>query len=279
VTRLIPSPPGRIIGGRVFYKGKDLMRASDEELRSVRGKEISMIFQEPRAALNPVLRAGEQIAEVLYFHDEEIRAIEDRKERKKRAMEKVCAMLGNIGIPNPERIAKSYPHELSGGMCQRVMIAMAMICNPSLLIADEPTTALDVTIQAQILELMKEMIRKYRSSVLMITHNLGVVAEVCDDVAVMYAGQIVEMGNVEKIFDEPVHPYTSGLIRAVPNVEKDIEELEAIPGSVPNLISPPGGCRFHPRCEHAMKICREKFPPATEMSEGHKVSCWLYGGA
>jgi len=279
IARLIPSPPGKILGGRVFYKGKDLRKASEAEMRSVRGKEISMIFQEPRSALNPVIRAGEQIAEVLYVHDEEIRSIGDQKEKEKKAMERVYAMLGSMGIPNPERIASSYPHELSGGMCQRVMIAMAMICNPSLLIADEPTTALDVTIQAQILELMKEMIRKYRSSVLLITHNLGVVADICDDVAVMYAGQIVERGMVEKIFAEPAHPYTSGLIRAVPNVEKDIGRLETIPGSVPNLINPPAGCRFHPRCDRAMDVCRESVPPVTEISDGHGVSCWLYGGA
>lgn len=278
IARLIPSPPGKILGGRVFYKGKDLRKASEAEMRSVRGKEISMIFQEPRSALNPVIRVGEQIAEVLYVHDEEIRSIGDQKEKEKKAMERVYAMLGSMGIPNPERIASSYPHELSGGMCQRVMIAMAMICNPSLLIADEPTTALDVTIQAQILELMKEMIRKYRSSVLLITHNLGVVADICDDVAVMYAGQIVERGMVEKIFAEPAHPYTAGLIRAVPNVEKDIGRLETIPGSVPNLINPPTGCRFHPRCDRAMDVCRESVPPVTEISDGHGVSCWLYGG-
>lgn len=278
LLRLIPSPPGKIISGKVLYKGNDLMKLSEKEMRNIRGKEISMIFQEPRSSLNPVLTAGDQIAEMLYIHDREILEKEDKKEKERIAMEKVCAMLKNVGISDPERVASSYPHELSGGMCQRVMIAMALICNPSMLIADEPTTALDVTIQAQILELMKDLVKKYRSSVLMITHNLGIVADMCDDVAVMYAGRIVEMGSVDKILGQPAHPYTTGLMKAIPNVEKDIDRLETIPGSVPNLISPPGGCRFHPRCSKAMGICKKKVPPTIEISEGHKVACWLYGG-
>jgi len=277
LLRLIPSPPGKIIAGKVFYKGNDLMKLSEKEMRNIRGKEISMIFQEPRSSLNPVLTAGDQIAEMLYIHDKEV-SEKDKKEKERMAMEKICAMLDNVGISDPERIASSYPHELSGGMCQRVMIAMALICNPSMLIADEPTTALDVTIQAQILELMKDLVKKYRSSVLMITHNLGIVADMCDDMAVMYAGRIVETGSVNKIFDQPAHPYTIGLMKAVPNVEKDVDRLETIPGSVPNLISPPEGCRFHPRCPKAMEICKKKVPPTIEISEGHKVACWLYGG-
>jgi len=278
IMGLIPSPPGKIVGGRIFYKGNDLLELDRRDMRNIRGKEISMIFQEPRSSLNPVLTAGEQIAEMLFLHDAEIRSDSDKKSREQRAMEKVHSILGAINISDPERVAKSYPHELSGGLCQRVMIAMAMICNPSLLIADEPTTALDVTIQAQILELMKNLTQKFNSSVLMITHNLGIVADMCNSVAVMYAGYIIESGDVMVIFNEPMHPYTTGLMRAIPRIEGDIGRLENIPGSVPNLISPPEGCRFHPRCAHAMKICGKKVPPLIEVSEGHSVACWLYGG-
>jgi len=274
ITRLIPDPPGRILSGSIQFKGKDLLKVSDDEMRAIRGKDISMIFQEPKSALNPVYTVGEQIAENALLHDETISGL-SKREKKREAWTKAVDMLRVVGIAEPERVAKSYPHELSGGMCQRSMIALAMVCNPSLLIADEPTTALDVTIQAQILELMKDLIKKFGSSVLLITHNLGVVAETCDDVAVMYAGKIIEKGSVRDVFKEPLHPYTRGLMEAIPSVEKKKEALKSIPGSVPNLINPPMGCRFHPRCEHAMKVCREREPQLFD----DRVACWLYEGA
>jgi len=278
ITRLIPDPPGKIVSGRILFNGRDLLKVSEDEMKAIRGKEISMIFQEPIMALNPVYTIGKQIAENVMLHDERVQSL-SRRERKTASWERAIETLKDVGIAEPERVAKSYPHELSGGMCQRAMIAMAMACNPLLLIADEPTTALDVTIQAQILELIKDLIKKFGSSVLVITHNLGVVAETCDDVAVMYAGYIVEKGSVYSVFKEPLHPYTKGLMNAIPNVEKKRDRLNSIKGSVPNLISPPSGCRFHPRCEHAMKICSEKVPGLYEESEGHAVACWLYGGA
>ncbi len=274
ITRLIPDPPGKIIAGSVLFKKKDLLKVSDEEIRAIRGKDISMIFQEPKSALNPVYTIGDQIAENVLLHDEDLKNL-SKKEKKREAWAKSIEALRVVGIAEPERIARSYPHELSGGMCQRSMIALAMVCNPSLLIADEPTTALDVTIQAQILELMKDLIKKFDSSVLLITHNLGVVAETCDDVAVMYAGKIIEKGNVREVFKEPLHPYTKGLMEAIPSVEKRKEALKSIPGSVPNLINPPSGCRFHPRCPYVKEICKEKEP---ELFDG-RVACWLYGGA
>jgi len=277
ILRLI-SAPGTIVDGNIIYKGKDLLKLNEDEIREVRGKEISMIFQEPRFSLNPVLTAGEQISEMLFFHDEEIRSCSVKKSRERRAMERTYKILEDIGISDPERIFKSYPHELSGGLCQRVMIAMAMICNPSLLIADEPTTSLDVTIQAQILHIMKRLIKEGGSSILMITHNLGIVAELCDDVAVMYAGRIVEKSDVMNIFEEPYHPYTIGLMNAIPDFEKDINKrrLETIPGFVPSLIHPPVGCRFHPRCNRVRDICSKEMPPNIEISKDHSVACWLY---
>jgi len=274
ITRLVPDPPGKIISGSALFKGKDLLKISDTIMGAIRGKDISMIFQEPKTALNPVYTVGEQIAESVLLHDESFADL-SRRERKREAWAKAVEVLNQVGIAEPERIAKSYPHELSGGMCQRSMIALAMVCNPSLLIADEPTTALDVTIQAQILELMKDLIKKFGSSVLLITHNLGVVAETCDDVAVMYAGKIIEKGTVREVFKEPLHPYTRGLMEAIPTIEKKKEALKNIPGSVPNLINPPSGCRFHPRCPYAKEICSKKEPDLFN----DRVACWLYGGA
>lgn len=278
ILRLISSPPGDIINGEIVYKGKDILKLSEDEMRKIRGKEISMIFQEPRSSLNPVLTSGEQIAEMLFYHDEEIRSCRDKRSRERMVIDRTYKILEDIGVSDPDRISKSYPHELSGGLCQRVMIAMAMICNPSLLIADEPTTSLDVTIQAQILDIMKDLVQKFGSSILIITHNLGIVAELCNDVAVMYAGCIVEKGDVVKIFDDPSHPYTIGLMNAIPYLEKDFDKkrLETIPGAVPSLINPPEGCRFHPRCVHAMDICKRKMPPNVEISKDHSIACWIY---
>ena len=278
IMNLIPDPPGKIIDGKVVFRGNDLLKLSGKEIRKIRGKDISMIFQEPMMALNPVYAIGDQISEALLLHDVELRDVKDKREKKKKAMLKAHSALRLVGISDPERMCKSYPHELSGGMCQRAMIAMAMACNPSLLIADEPTTALDVTIQAQILELMKKLVNDFGSSVLLITHNLGVVAETCDDVAVMYAGRIVEQGNVIDVFKHPQHPYTIGLMGAIPTVEEKKDRIATIPGSVPNLISPPSGCRFHPRCSRAMKICSKKVPKLLEVKEGHKVACWVFEG-
>jgi oligopeptide/dipeptide ABC transporter ATP-binding protein len=278
IMNLIPDPPGKIIDGKVVFRGSDLLKLSGEEIRKIRGKDISMIFQEPMMALNPVYSIGDQISETLLLHDIELGDVKDKREKKKKAMKKVYGALRLVGISDPERMCKSYPHELSGGMCQRAMIAMAMVCNPSLLIADEPTTALDVTIQAQILELMKKLVNDFGSSVLLITHNLGVVAETCDEVAVMYAGRIVEQGSVIDVFKHPLHPYTTGLMEAIPTVEEKRDRIETIPGSVPNLISPPSGCRFHPRCSRAMNICSKKVPKLLEVKGGHKVACWVYEG-
>ena len=277
IMRLVPNPPGRIIEGRVVFNGKNLLELNDEETREIRGKEIAMIFQEPIVALNPVYTIGNQIAETVMLHDKELEGMKS-KEKKKEALKKTHKMLKVVGISDPKRIANQYPHELSGGMCQRAMIAMAMVCNPSLLIADEPTTALDVTIQAQILELMKGIIRDFGSSVLLITHNLGVVSEMCDKVAVMYAGRIVEQGSVFDIFNHPLHPYTVGLMAAIPSFERKKKKLASIPGIVPDLINPPKGCRFHPRCSEAMKICSEKVPRLVGTDGAHKVACWLYNG-
>jgi peptide/nickel transport system ATP-binding protein len=268
IVRLIQWPPGRIDEGSIMFEGQDLLKMNQNEMRSIRGNKISMIFQEPMNSFNPVFTIGDQIAEVFILH---------QHMDKKLAFEKSIEMLSLTGIPAPERVAKSYPHELSGGMLQRAMIAMALSCKPALLIADEPTTALDVTIEAQILELMKSLKEKTSSSILMITHDLGVVAELCDRVGVMYAGNIVELTDVKTIFQHPMHPYTIGLIGSIPKMaQKQGERLETIPGSVPNLITPPSGCRFHPRCSKAMDICKTDKPMMKEISSGHLVACHLY---
>lgn len=270
IIRLIQWPPGRIDEGSIIFEGKDLLKLSNDEMQNIRGNKISMIFQEPMNSFNPVFTIGDQIAEVLILH---------QKMDKKTSAEKTVEMLAFTGIPAPERVAKSFPHELSGGMLQRAMISMALACRPALLIADEPTTALDVTIEAQILELMRDLKTKTGSSILMITHDLGIIAEVCDRVGVMYAGNIVELSTVKNIFSHPMHPYTIGLIGSIPkfNQKKGVR-LDMISGSVPNLIYPPTGCRFHPRCTKAMDICKTEKPKMVEVEEGHSVACHLYDG-
>lgn len=270
IMRLI-GVPGKIVEGEILFEGKDLVKATEAEMMQIRGNRISMIFQQPQSALNPVFRAGNQISEVLNIHQDF-----GKEAGQKRAVE----MLKMVGIPEPERRAESFPHELSGGMAQRVMIAMALACVPDLLIADEPTTALDVTIQAQILDLMRNLRTQIGSAVILITHDLGVIAEMADRVAVMYAGEIVEESPVTNLFDAPYHPYTIGLIGSIPVLGVVRDELDVIPGSVPNLVNLPPGCRFAPRCQarldHNLSVCTENRPPLVEIAGGHKVRCWLY---
>ena len=267
ILRLIDSP-GKIIGGEIVFGGEDLLKLSENEMSErIRGKKISMIFQEPRSSLNPTYTVGSQISEAIRLH---------QRVDKREAMRRAVSILRQTGMPDPERIAGEYPHELSGGMAQRAMIAMALSCDPELLIADEPTSSLDVTIEAQILELIKDLISQFRASVLLITHDLGIVAETCDKVAVMYAGNVIEYGDVRDIFKRHKHPYTEGLLNSVPKL-KISGELYTIEGTVPNLITPPTGCRFHPRCPEARKKCSELKPPNVEVESGHFVSCFLYG--
>ncbi|HXF69736.1 MAG TPA: ABC transporter ATP-binding protein [Thermoflexus sp.] len=273
IMRLI-TPPGRILGGEVLFDGVDLLKLPEPEMVRLRGSRISMIFQQPVSCLNPVFKVGDQIAEVFQVHEGLSRA-----EGWKRAVE----LLRMVGIPDPERRAHSYPHELSGGMAQRVMIAMALALGPELLIADEPTTALDVTIQAQILDLMRELQRRMNTSIILITHDMGIVAEMCDRVAVMYAGQIIEEADVRTIFADPQHPYTQGLLGSIPVMGMVKSRLDTIPGTVPNLIDLPPGCRFAPRCRARIEnqarlgnICLEENPPLFHTQPGHQVRCWLY---
>jgi len=267
ILRLIDSP-GKIIGGEIVFGGEDLLKLSENEMSErIRGKKISMIFQEPRSSLNPTYTVGSQISEAIRLH---------QRVDKREAMRRAVSILRQTGMPDPERIAGEYPHELSGGMAQRAMIAMALSCDPELLIADEPTSSLDVTIEAQILELIKDLISKFRASVLLITHDLGIVAETCDKVAVMYAGNVIEYGDVRDIFKRHKHPYTEGLLNSVPKL-KISGELYTIEGTVPNLSTPPTGCRFQPRCREARKKCSELKPPDVEVEPGHFVSCFLYG--
>jgi oligopeptide/dipeptide ABC transporter ATP-binding protein len=269
VLRLIPNPPGKIVGGEIHFKGKNLLQLPGEEMRSIRGKEISMIFQEPMTSLNPVFRIGDQMAEVIMLH---------QGLNKTSALNTAISMLEKVHIPDAQRVIKQFPHHLSGGMRQRVMIAMELSCHPSLLIADEPTTALDVTIQAQILRLIREIRKEFHTSILLITHDLGVVAELCDRVAIMYAGSIVEQADVEEIFSHPEHPYTQGLWGAIPLIDQEKESLSVIPGNVPDLSNPPRGCKFHPRCGFRFDPCDKTVPPLFQTSTGHWVSCFLYGG-
>lgn len=258
--------PGKVIGGTIELDGENVLEYSKEQLRRMRGDRISMIFQNPMTCLNPVYTIGNQIAEALRTH---------KKVTHAEAKAAVIEMLSLVGIPNPEKRLKQYPHELSGGMRQRVMIALALICEPDLLIADEPTTALDVTIQAQILELMREIQRKTHMAIIFITHNLGVVSEICDRVSVMYAGKIVETGLVDDIFYSPAHPYTLGLLRSMPRVDADYERLVPIKGTPVDMLNPPEGCAFAPRCEQCMHICMKQNPPTLELENGHAVRCWL----
>ena len=273
IMRLI-SKPGRIDEGEILLDGENLLKLPEEEMIKVRGNRISMIFQQPQTALNPVFKVGDQLAEVLDVHQDL---------GKEAGWKRAVALLKMVGVPDPERRAEAYPHELSGGMAQRVMIAMALACVPELLIADEPTTALDVTIQAQILDLMRDLRREMGTSVILITHDLGVVAEMAERVAVMYAGEIVEQTDVNSLFDEPLHPYTQGLIGSIPILGEIKEKLDVIPGSVPNLVNLPPGCRFAPRCQarfkYACTICAEVKPELVEVKQGHSVRCWLYQNA
>jgi peptide/nickel transport system ATP-binding protein len=270
IMKLIPQPPGKIVEGQILYNGTDLVTMPANKLRKIRGKEISMVFQEPMTSLNPVFTCGEQIAEALRLHE---------GLGRRDAMDKTVEMLKIVHIPNAERRVKEYPHQLSGGMRQRIMIAMALSCSPNLLIADEPTTALDVTIQAQILELLNELKAKLRMAVMLITHDMGVIAETAQRVVVMYAAKVAEEAPVGDLFKEPLHPYTQGLLRSIPRIDLAAEHrrLETIPGTVPTLrgeIAP--GCRFAPRCPFVKSVCTEKDPVLKEVKPGHKVSCWLY---
>jgi len=265
VLRLVPEPPGRIVGGRILFAGRDLVGLSGDAMRKIRGKEISMIFQEPMTSLNPVYSCGEQIIEAVVLHEKVDRA---------RARQRAIEMLGLVGIPVPEQRVDEYPHQMSGGMRQRVMIAMALACRPSILIADEPTTALDVTIQAQILELLKRLQRELGMAVLLITHDLGVVAETADRVAVMYAGQIVEYCDTAAAFRRTLHPYTAGLLASLPRLGAKREALRVIPGNVPNPARFPQGCRFHPRCPIVQDRCRAHEPPMLTFDGAHRSRCW-----
>jgi len=267
VLKLIAMPPGKIVGGQVLWKGRDLVTAGAEEMRKLRAKEIAIVFQEPMTSLNPVYTVGEQIAESLRLHE---------GLSSKAAMDRAVEMLRLVHIPVAERRVRDYPHQFSGGMRQRVMIAIALACNPQLLIADEPTTALDVTIQAQILDLLAELKERLGMAVLLITHAMGVVAAVAQRVVVMYAGEVIEEAPVEQLFARPRHPYTQGLIRSIPRVDTAAlhkVRLEAIPGTVPKLIAPPPGCRFAPRCRFAVAACVAATPPLREITPGHKVAC------
>jgi oligopeptide/dipeptide ABC transporter ATP-binding protein len=267
ILRLIPDPPGRITAGRILYEGRDLLRLTDKQMRTVRGNKIGMIFQEPMSSLNPVFTIGSQILEGVLQH-----RTRDRAEARTIAID----MLRAVGIPNPELRVDEYPHQLSGGMRQRAMIAMALACRPGLLIADEPTTALDVTIQAQILSLLNQLQREFGMSILLITHDLGVVAQTTRNVAVMYAGLIVENASTVELFRNPLHPYTRGLFRSIPRLGSHTEQLEAIPGNVPNPVAIPPGCAFHPRCPHAMALCQTAVPALRDYPEGHAVAChWV----
>ncbi len=266
IMQLLPKGLGKVAAGEVRFNGENILDFSERKMRSIRGNEMAMIFQEPMTSLNPVFKIGKQIAESARYH---------HGVSKHKAKDMAVEMLTKVGIPRPEKVAASYPHELSGGMRQRVMIAMAMVCNPKLLIADEPTTALDVTIQAQILDLMRELQKSEGTSILMITHDLGVVAEMCDRVVIMYAGQVVEETDVKTLFKDPKHPYTQSLLASLPQLNSDQERLASIPGQVPNPLDMPKGCRFAPRCQFAKEICRAEAPELTEVEPGHKSRCLL----
>ncbi|GGI12194.1 ABC transporter ATP-binding protein [Gottfriedia solisilvae] len=267
IMGLIPSPPGRIEAGDIHFHNESLLDKTEKEMRQIRGNQISMIFQEPMTSLNPVYKIGDQIMESIILH---------QKLTKNEAKKEVIRLLNLVGIPEPERRLNQYPHELSGGMRQRVMIAIALACNPEVLIADEPTTALDVTIQNQILALMKKLKKETNMSIMLITHDLGVVAEMADRVVVMYSGQVVEQGDIFTIFENPKHPYTEGLLRSMPSVEKRTGKLYAIDGVVPNPLNLPKGCRFAPRCEYATALCHEEMPEIQSISDDEVVRCWKY---
>jgi oligopeptide/dipeptide ABC transporter ATP-binding protein len=270
ILRLVSSP-GKIIDGEILFEGENLLEFPDSEMVEIRGNRISMIFQQPQSSLNPVFQVGSQIGEVFQIHE---------KMSKDKSLKEAMELMQLVGIPDTDTKSKAYPHEMSGGQAQRVMIAMALALKPKLLIADEPTTALDVTIQAQILDLMRGLREKMGTSVILITHDLGVIAEMADRVAVMYAGRIVEQTDVETLFEKPLHPYTKGLLGSIPILGRALDRLDVIPGSVPNLVNLPPGCRFAPRCrprnQHNLQICRQVEPALVDILTGHKVRCWLY---
>jgi len=269
ILKLVPMPPGRIVAGQILWRGRDLVPLPPEAMNGIRAKEIAIVFQEPMTSLNPVYTVGEQIAEVVRRHE---------GLGRRAALAKTVDMLRLVQIPNPQRRVHDYPHQFSGGMRQRVMIAMALACDPKLLIADEPTTALDVTIQAQILELLHDMKSRFGMAVMLITHAMGVVAETAQRVVVMYAGKVIEEASVEQLFGRPRHPYTRGLIRSIPRIDRAASaktRLETIGGVVPSLLNPPAGCRFAARCQYAMAKCRESVPPLLQVADGHKVACVL----
>lgn len=270
IMRLIPSPPGKIMGGEILFDGEDILKIPEKEMRNIRGNSISMIFQDPMTSLNPFLKISTQMVETIMLHNPDV--------TKEQALERSINMLREVGIPAAEKRIFCYPHQFSGGMRQRVMIAMALSCKARILIADEPTTALDVTIQAQILEIIKTLNEKFGTAVILITHDLGVVAGMCDKVCVMYAGKIVEKAKTDVLFANPAHPYTEGLIKSVPlmNSAEKKKRLFSIEGQPPNVIDLPPCCPFHPRCGKCMDICRTCYPPTHKIAENHEVSCWLY---
>jgi peptide/nickel transport system ATP-binding protein len=267
IMGLVPNPPGKIVGGEILYKGEDLTKATEKRMRQIRGNDIAMIFQEPMTSLNPLFTIGYQVMETIRLHN---------KWSKQQVKERAIEILELVELPRAKELMDDYPHQLSGGMRQRVMIAMAMVCNPQLLIADEPTTALDVTIQSQILKLMKQLNKDYKTAIIMITHDLGVVAQVCHRIVVMYAGKVVEEGDIESIYKNPKHPYTVGLIKSVPDMRKKVERLYSIPGNVPKPGSVKEGCRFAARCEHAFDRCFKESPELYQAGEGRKVRCFLH---
>lgn len=269
ILRIVQSPPGKIVDGSIEFDGIDLLKLSKSQMQNIRGNDISMIFQEPMTSLNPVFTVGEQICQPLHFHQHL-----NKKEARKRAIE----MISLVGIADPERIIDRYPHQLSGGMRQRIMIAMALACRPRILIADEPTTALDVTIQAQIMKLMLDMKEKLSTSIILITHDLGIVAESADDIMVMYAGQAVEYARTDQLFADPKHPYTIGLLRSIPKIHEDVDRLYSIPGSVPSALHFPKGCRFAARCERCQERCLKEAPALYDVGDGRRVRCFLYEG-
>jgi len=269
IMRLIPSPPGKIVDGEIWFEGENLLTYDEKKMREIRGKKISMIFQEPMTSLDPVFTIGSEIMETIRLH---------QKLNKEESRKKTIELLKIVGIPDTEIRIDNYPHQLSGGMRQRTMIAMALSCNPTLLIADEPTTALDVTIQAQILKLINDLKKEFGTSVLLITHDLGVIAEMCDYVAVMYAGHIVEYTDVDTIFSNPLHPYTLGLNKSIPRLDKEVECLDAIKGQVPNLLDLPVGCSFYSRCDFRLAQCAQEMPDLVEVEDRHLVKCHLVKG-
>ena len=267
LVRLVETPPGKYVGGEILFNGEDMLKVPDSRIRQIRGNDISFIFQEPMTSLNPIFKIGRQISEALILH---------RGLSKQEAHEESIRMLELVKIPNPERVVNDYPFALSGGMRQRAMIAMALACEPMLLIADEPTTALDVTIQAQVLDLMNELKQKINASIIFITHDLGVIAEMSDRVMVMYAGKAVEVASTVDIFKNPKHPYTIGLIASKPDMSTESTRLNVIPGNVPDLSNLPPGCPFSPRCDKSMDICKREFPDEKILDGEHRISCWLY---